>query len=156
MKKLFPLLIVAVFLGFVVRQSVHAFTINGQQIGVSTVAATPFPVGSTTPVAVIACGTTLNGASQNTNTLYYKICIKGGTAGTDGAFCVPAPASSPCAAPSPAPNSTTQWGDPYPSGGAFFQCTPLNYPSAGGGSILSSRLDCVGTTSLSVNVVTLP
>jgi hypothetical protein len=89
-------------------------------------------------------------------TTNWNICVSGGTAGTDGCYVAPAAAASPCAAASPAPNSTTKAGWPFPSGGTFAQCTPFNYPTAGGGQILSSEWDAVCTGAETVWVVSLP
>jgi hypothetical protein len=146
------------FLIFIARQVHASFTITGNQISTSsttTTAPTPIPCGTTTPVQIIPAGTTLNSLSQNTNTNYFYICVKGGTAGTDQLFMVPAPVGSPSAAPSPEANASPGYGIPFPSGGADFLCTPLNFPTAGGAAIMSSRWDGLCTTALSVIPVTI-
>lgn len=134
-----------------------AFTINGAQPGAAA-SMTPVPVGTSTPVRIVACGSTLNaGGPSNTATLYYDIGVTGGTAGADGCYIAPAAAASPCAAASPAPNAGTKAGWFMPTGATGWTYTAFNYPSAGGGIIISSEWDAVCTAAgMSVSSVTLP
>ena len=155
MKKLMVVLPILIFLTVALYQA-GAMTISGGQIGVVTAAQTPIPCGTGSPAVVILNGAVLNADAPNPSTLYLNMCIYGGTAGTDGAYCVPAPLASPAASPSPAPSASSHWGYPFPSGGTFPLCSPFNFPTAGGGGIISSRWDCSCTTSLSIIPVTLP
>lgn len=144
----------------IVLQRASATTINEVELG-ATASATPTSVGSSTPVPVLHCSSTLNANNPKakTQTQYVHVCAKGGTAGTDGLYCSWAPPASPCAAASPAPNSSTGVGIPIPSGGSFYSCQDINYPSANGGqsaAVLSQEFDCVGTTAITVNRTTFP
>lgn len=133
------------------------WTINGTQPG-STGAMTPISVGTSTPVVVIPCSTTLNAGAVNPATAYLNFCVTGGTSGTDGCyFAAAAPSPSPCASPSPAPNAGTKAGMFVGTGGSGWGCFPINWPSAGGGSILSSEWSAVCTAaSMSVGFESLP
>lgn len=113
-----------------------------------TGSATPTSIGSTTPVAIATCSAT--------NVFYMDVQVKGGTVGTDGCYMMPSGVASPCAAASPAPNSSTGVGYFLPSGGTAYQHTIINWPSAGGGNILNSEWDAVCSTSSTVSVTKIP
>ncbi len=137
-----------------------ATTINEVGLG-QTASATPTTVGTSTPVPILHCSSTLQ--TNNTalkQTLYVHVCVSGGTVGTDGCYVSWAPESAPCAAASPAPNASTKVGLPIPTGGAFWNCQDINYPSADGGvgaRFLSSEMDAVCTAaSMTVSRVALP
>lgn len=133
------------------------FTINGTQPGTA---------GGMTPVAcataaaaskIVSCGSTLNsgGSSTNntTNTNNVTVCAYGGTVGTDFMYIAFAPVASPCASATPAPNSSTKAGFPIPTG----TCQTINFPTSGGGQILSSEIDGSCTASSMTGVfMTLP
>lgn len=132
------------------------WTMNGQQAG-STASATPEAVGTSTPVAVVTCATSLYSFLSNPQTLYLDFEVSGGSTGTDGCYLMPAPVASPCAAASPAPSVSLKRGYFAPTGGSGFQHTVINYPMAGGASILSSEWDAVCTTgTMYVGVATFP
>lgn len=158
MKRIIASLCVLSLLCLIWVQSGLSLTINGQAPG-STAASTPFPIGTSTPVVIMACGTTLNGTT-GFSTLYVHMCVSGGTASTDGVYCMPALASAPCASPTPAPVSSSvaasvgMW---IPSGGAGWTCQDFNAFGAGGVNWLSNEWSCVGThASMSMEVVTFP
>jgi len=152
MKKLIPFIPVALLL--CVAATARSWTNNGYAPGV-TASATPISVGTSTPVAVVTCATSLYGTGGKT--LYLDFAVNGGTAGTDSCYVLPAASASPCAAASPAPNANLARGYPLPTGGSGWQHTVINFPSAGGASILSSEWDAVCTAaSMKVSPTTLP
>lgn len=159
MKRIIALLFVFFALSFTIVTTVgHTFTFNGASPG-STASGTPVAVGTSTPVAVVACGPTLNGQNGFITTLYLHMCVTGGTSGTDGCYVLPATtvAATPCPAASPAPNASTQVGLFIPTGGTGWTCQDINYPSAGGANWLTSRWDAVCTAgSMKMSVTTLP
>lgn len=113
--------------------------------------ATPIPVGTATPVKIIACGSGVN---------YVKFNVTGGTLGVDGCFItISNTPASPCAAASPAPNAGTQVGDFAPTGGTYPSPASLiyNYPSVIGAYWMSGEYDAVCTSgSMSIAPITLP
>ena len=132
-----------------VYQRAGAFTINGGAPG-STAAYTPIAVGTSTPVAVLACVTN---QSPTTATTYIDFHVFGGTAGTDGCLFAPAAPDGACAKASPAPAAGTKAGIWVATGSDF----PINYPSAGGAIFLSSEWDAVCTAaSMSVSAYRFP
>ena len=146
-----------------VLQQAGATTINEVELG-ATASATPTSVGTSTPVPVLHCSSTLNvnnPIQAKTATQYVHVCVQGGTVGTDGCYVAWAPAASPCAAASPAPNASTEVGLFIPTGGSTsWGCQDINYPSASGGfgaRVLSQEMDAVCTAaSMKVGRITLP
>lgn len=145
---------------FVLQQAGMTTTINEVRLG-QTASATPTAVGTSTPVPVLHCSSTLDTNNSVTKqTFYVHVCVTGGTLGTDGCYASWAPESSPCAAASPAPNASTQVGLFIPTGGSSWACQDINYPSALGGlsaRVLNAEMDAVCTAaSMKVSRVTLP
>jgi hypothetical protein len=128
----------------------HSISYVGVQAG-GTGSATPIPVGTSTPVKVIACGSGAN---------YIKFNVVGGTVGTDGCYItVSTTYASPCAAATPAPNASTQVGDFAPTGGTNPSASPLmyNYANQVGSYWMNGEWDAVCTAaSMTVTPVTLP
>lgn len=170
-QRLWILSAIFIALSFVISKS-QAMTINEVEIG-QTASATPTSVGTSTPVPILHCPSILNAknpllnpvtptntATQHQQTLYVHICVTGGTSGTDGCYVGWAPQASPCAAASPAPNSSTDVGLFIPTGGSSWTCQDINYPSALGGQAnmwLQTEMDAVCTAgSMKVSRVTLP
>lgn len=145
MKRLIVFLPMLLLLG--IALTAHAWQTNGVAPG-GAGSATPVSVGSTTPVAVATCAAG--------NRLYVDFQVKGGTANTDGCFMTMAAAASPCAAASPAPNSSTGVGYWLASGGSGYQHTTINYLEAGGMPALNAELDVVCTGAETVGYTVIP
>ena len=122
------------------------FTVNGLSPG-GTGSGTPAAVGTSTPVKVLGCSAAA----------YIDFAVTGGTVGTDGCYVMPAPAQSPCAAATPAPNAGTKLGYFIATGGAGWAHTPINFPTQAGYNVMGSEWDAVCSAgSMSVSVTTIP
>jgi hypothetical protein len=154
MKRLIPFLPALLLLVFVLTTKGGAFMVDNVAPGAT---ATQSPIEcptASTAAALLPCQAS---SVPTSATLYYEFCVHGGTAGTDVMFVNPAPVASPCASATPAPNATVGTGIPFPTGGAGWTCTPFNWPSAGGGQILSSEWDMSCTaSSMTVIPIRLP
>lgn len=93
-------ILVVMMCGLLTLPFLLGFTINGVAPGAAA-SMTAIAVGSTTPVAVATCSTT---------TTCRRKAIEFDVITANNCYGVPAAASSPCAAASPAPNSSTKVG----------------------------------------------
>lgn len=147
-----PLLLAIVWL------TLSAAAINNVPI-VSSSTQAAISVGTSTPVAVVACGGTLGAVTQ-----YLKVCCRGASAAKVfynwGAASYP-PLATPCATASPAPSSAT------PSGGeldlVFIQSSLFSAcmtygpgPYGGGNSYLNGELDMVASAAVTCTSETMP